>query len=129
MQEHRQSIIEDYVYNNENGILRGGYPLTKIAEQEEFRLKQLGGGLAESIGIEKFNDYAIPIGLLCTHESTSYGMDKYSKRNKGKYIDVINDDMFEHMFSKVSHKKKSKKLAISQKIQKQDKTRKTKRYL
>lgn len=127
MQEHRQSIIEDYVYNNENGILKGGYPLTKIAEQEEFRIKQLGGGLAESIGIEKFNDYAIPIGLLCTHDATSYGIDKYSKRNKGKYIDVINDDIFEHMFSNILHKKKSKHLAISQKIQKQHKNRKTKR--
>ena len=106
MQEHRESIIEGYVYNNENGILRGGYPLKKIAEQEEFRIQQLGGGLAESIGIEKFNDYAIPIGLFCTHDATCFGMDKYNKRNKGKFIDVINDDIFENMFSNILHKKK-----------------------
>lgn len=127
MLDHRQSIIEDYVYNNENGILRGGYPLAKIAEQEEFRIQQIGGGLAESIGIEKFNDYAIPIGLLCTHEATSYGMDKYSKRNKGKIVDVINDDMFENMFSNILDKKKSKNIATTKKIQKSDKNRKTKR--
>lgn len=127
MQEYRPSIIEDYVYNNETGILKGGYPLAKIAEQEEFRIQQLGGGLAESIGIEKFNDYAIPIGLLCTHEMPSYGMDKYSKRNKEKYSGVIDDDLFENMFSKILHKKNPKHLATSQKIEKQHNNRKTKR--
>lgn len=127
MQHYKPSIIEDYVYNNENGILKGGYPLTRIAEQEEFRMKQLGGGLAESIGIEKFKDYAIPIGLFCTHETPCYAIDKYSKRNKDKHSDVINDEMFEHMFSKLLHKNKSRNVGMTRKVQIQHNNRKTKR--
>lgn len=102
MQNYKPSIIENYVYNNnENGILKGGYPLKMFAEEEEFRTKMLGGGLVESIGIEKFDEYVIPIGLFHQHEDGVAHETKTKKYNK-KPVEVIDDDMFDKMFSLVS---------------------------
>ena len=120
----KPSTIETYVYNkNTNGSLIGGYPLKTIAHQEEFSKNMVGGGLAESIGLEKFNDYAIPIGLFTCHDNTTTGQKK-----EKKMIDVISDDMFDKMFTLIS-KKRTSTTSNTKKAQKQDKIRFTKKII
>lgn len=119
----KPSTIETYVYNkNINGILIGGYPLKPIARQDKFRKNMVVGGLAESTGLEKFNDYAIPIGLFTCHDNTT------TSQKEKKKIDVISDDMFDKIFTLIS-KKRTPTTSNTKKAQKQDKIRFTKKII
>lgn len=101
MEKYQPSTIERYIFNSDtNGALKGGYPLKTFAEEEELQMKMLGGGLVESIGIEKFNDYVIPIGLFTGCDYSNMNMKKYNKDNK-KIPGVIDDELFDKIFSNI----------------------------
>jgi len=58
-----KSILEQYHFT-EGEKLKGGFPIRILLEEDQEKKNLIGGGLVESIGMDKFNDYAIPIGLV-----------------------------------------------------------------
>jgi hypothetical protein len=99
MLDYEKSILEQY-YFSDGGC---GYPVKNIVEAEERKRQLTGGGLVESIGLEKFTNYAIPIGLVSTREMLRIPEKQKAKRDP----EVIPDDLFDKLFSAVTKQRKS----------------------
>jgi hypothetical protein len=101
MVDYEKSIVEQYYFSD--GGCGCGYPVKNIVEAEESKRQLTGGGLVESIGVEKFTNYAIPIGLVSVFETLKIPEKQKEKRDP----EVIPDDLFDKLFLAVSKQRKS----------------------
>lgn len=124
--------LEEYVFNNSvNGLLTGGYPMEEFIKNENNNYKMLGGykkdnNSDDSSGIARFKNLVIPTGLVSF--AVNSNNDKYDNCLKKKMdeIDVIEPDMFERLFEKITHKRVNNK-AYSRKIRVKTAKNETKR--
>jgi hypothetical protein len=92
------SVIEEYIFQSDPTM--GGYPIHKVIKGTD--------------GIERFKDLVIPVGLVLFT-----GQEEMMPRYKeNKHHDVISDEAFENLFSKISHQhsKKNKTRKLTTKI-------------
>jgi len=118
MVEYGKSILEQYHFTDGNlHQFKGGYPIKNILEEEQDKKYLIGGGLVESIGIDKFNDYAIPIGLLSFQDNSFERNQLRTKCNGKREPECISDELFDKLFSSVTkvrkHNNKTKKHSLS----------------
>ena len=99
MVEYGKSILEEYHFTD-GDIMKGGYPIRNLLEEENDKRQLIGGGLVQSIGIDKFNDYAIPIGLL-SFQNKAFERNPVKTKAK-REPEVINDDLFDKLFSSIT---------------------------
>jgi hypothetical protein len=98
-----KSILEQYHFT-EGEKLKGGFPIRILLEEDQEKKNLIGGGLVESIGMDKFNDYAIPIGLVSFQDRQFKLTEKKSSKREPE---VINDDLFDKLFMAVSKQRKT----------------------
>lgn len=98
-----KSILEQYHFT-EGEKLKGGFPIRILLEEDQEKKNLIGGGLVESIGMDKFNDYAIPIGLVSFQDKP---FKLTEKKSSNREPEVINDDLFDKLFSAVSKQRKT----------------------
>jgi hypothetical protein len=113
MVEYGKSILEQYHFiDGDESKMRGGYPIRNLLESEQNRQQILGGGIFESIGIDKFNDYAIPIGLLSFKDTPNQFKNIENKSSK-REPECISDDLFDRLFSSVTKQNKKHNTPVS----------------
>jgi len=93
------SIINSYIFNTtSDGMMKGGYKI-----QDE---RMIGGGMlggASGVGLSRFENLVVPIGLVHTPNKTLISAIKPKESEQ----DVISDEIFDKLFSSVLHTKKS----------------------
>jgi len=100
-----KSVLEQYHFT-EGEKLKGGFPIRILLEEDQKKKNQIGGGLVESMGIDKFNDYAIPIGLVSFQDRHS-NFKLTEKKSSNREPEVIHDDLFDKLFVAVSKQRKT----------------------
>ena len=128
------SIAEQYIYNtfdynNTEKIVSAGFPITKFIEKTNEEKMMLGGnGLFDNnenisilTNVDILENKAIPIGLVYNYnmpmKCSQYTDLKIKEKNPKESVEVINEDMFDKLLSKVRVLTKAQK-------QKKYKTRK-----
>ena len=107
MFELNPSVVNQYVFNNNNGTMIGGFPISEYIKYENSKQRMLGGGKPDPIGLSKFDGLTIPIGLVSYSNQIQTGGNKYDK-NKTNGIHVINDNEFDKMLNTVAKIKENK---------------------
>ena len=93
--EIADSIVNSYIFHTtSDGMMKGGYKI-----QDE---KMIGGGVS-GVGLCRFENLVVPIGLVHTPNKTLISAIKPKESEQ----DVISDEMFDKLFSSVLHTKKS----------------------
>jgi hypothetical protein len=111
--EIADSIVNSYIFNTtSDGMMKGGYKI-----QDE---KMIGGGTS-GVGLSRFENLVVPIGLVHTPNKTLISGIKPKESEQ----DVISDEMFDKLFSSVLHTKKSSNSRTKKHFTEQN--RKTKR--
>ena len=73
------SIVEKYTFHTDaDNVVKGGYLISELIKEEENKRKKMGGSLDNPIGFSRFENLAVPIGLVRLHESD------FSYMNGGK---------------------------------------------
>lgn len=112
------SIVEQYMYNtfdynNTEKILSAGLPITKFIEKSNNEKIMLGGNgqldehekISILTKVDTLENKVIPIGLVYNYnmpiKCTQYTDLKIKEKNPKESEDVINEDMFGKLLSKV----------------------------
>ena len=112
------SIVEQYMYNtfdynNTEKILSAGLPITKFIEKSNNEKIMLGGNgqldehekISILTKVDTLENKVIPIGLVYNYnmpiKCTQYRDIKIKEKNPKESDDVINEDMFDKLLSKV----------------------------
>jgi hypothetical protein len=103
------SAMEQCIFNDTaNGFKRGGYPLSEFIQGEH---KMIGGSKHDNdVGISRFDNLAIPVGLLSySNKNREQLMQTGGSRNNKKEVvgDVINEDIFNKLFFNMASIKSS----------------------
>ena len=99
--EFENSHIVKYIYNESLKI--AGYPMVDILQKEIDKQNSLGGNMNKSeLGISKFNDLIIPVGLLSfSNEYYSKGGEVGGSNHKTQIKEKINGTVDNELFNKV----------------------------
>ena len=97
--EIADSIINSYIFNtSSDGMMKGGY---KIQDEKIIGENMIGG--TSGVGLSRFENLVVPIGLVHTPKKTLLSTIKPKESEQ----DVISDEIFDKLFSSVLHTKKS----------------------
>jgi hypothetical protein len=98
--EIADSIVNSYIFNTtSDGMMKGGY---KIQDERMIGQSMIGGGVS-GVGLSRFENLVVPIGLVHTPNKTLISAIKPKESEQ----DVISDEIFNKLFSFVLHTKKS----------------------
>jgi hypothetical protein len=89
---------------DQDGIMRGGFPMSSIIEQENLSNQMLGGG--KSISKARFADLVIPLSLDTHYEGENGESTIEIKPKKNKMPSLLDEDRFKHVFDSIIVTKK-----------------------
>uniref|UniRef100_A0A6C0I5E2 Uncharacterized protein n=1 Tax=viral metagenome TaxID=1070528 RepID=A0A6C0I5E2_9ZZZZ len=104
MENILRSTLEKCVFSPDPIV--GGIPIVECIQQNK-KDKQVGGG----IGLERFKDLVIPIGLFLDNANIEEILDIEEVYDK-----VIPDELFDSLFNSVLHSKKKESNNKTRKI-------------
>jgi hypothetical protein len=90
--QFENSFVNNYIYNESNDILSGGYPINLLSSNEDLDAK--------------FDNMSIPAGLVITKniDKLTGGYNKHYKTNQQSVVDLIDDDLFDNLINKISYR-------------------------
>jgi hypothetical protein len=90
------STLEQYVFNNVNNNFTGGFPMTEFINHDMIKREMLGGADNITGGTKRFENLAIPVGLV---SFSNYYTNTHTKdANTVNNIDIIDDGQFNKLF-------------------------------
>ena len=99
------SIFQSYIFNNaEDGTMKGGYQFSKSIKPSP---KSLVGGGAESLGISRFENLVIPIGLVVNKYNNMQYLETFKVKETCE--EDIPQDLFDKLFNQTTHIRTSKR--------------------
>lgn len=112
MFEINPSPIEQYVFNQVQEKLVGGYPIVEYIKKENEKRRLLNNGADGEVGLSAFENLVIPAGLVSYSDAyfeKTIGGSQSSKMKPVKKLDDISEPEFEVLFASVSIIKPIKK--------------------
>jgi hypothetical protein len=90
--QFENSFVDNYIYNENNDTISGGYPINLLAINEDLDAK--------------FDNMSIPAGLVVTKniDKLTGGYNKHYKTNIQSIVDLIDNDLFDNLINKISFK-------------------------
>ena len=90
--QFEKSFVNNYVYNENNETIVGGYPIQLLHTEEDIDTK--------------FDNMSIPIGLVIEKVTDSMkggNVNNYSNINHSE-MDLIDDNLFDSLINKISYR-------------------------
>jgi hypothetical protein len=87
--QFEESFVDNYLYNEDVSPIVGGYPI-----------QLLSNDTLDS----KFDNMAIPIGLVLTKNDITGGASQHYKLVQHSIDDIIDDNLFDNLINKISYR-------------------------
>ena len=102
MIEYAKSHGENIIFNNTENEMKGGYPITKILQENLPNIEMLGGSKTkEELGLSRFEHLSIPLGLYVNKEFNTLFKGGSRKTNE-KDAELLEHDRFDNLLNLVS---------------------------
>lgn len=102
MIEYAKSHGENIIFNHTENEMKGGYPITKILQENLPNIEMLGGSKTkEELGLSRFEHLSIPLGLYVNKEFNTLFKGGSRKTNE-KEAEFLENDHFDNLLNLVS---------------------------
>lgn len=102
MIEYAKSHGENIIFNHTENEMKGGYPITKILQENLPNIEMLGGSKTkEELGLSRFEHLSIPLGLYVNKEFNTL-FKGGSRKTKEKDAEFLENDHFDNLLNLVS---------------------------
>jgi hypothetical protein len=102
MIEYAKSHGENIIFNHTENEMKGGYPITKILQENLPTIEMLGGSKTkEELGLSRFEHLSIPLGLYVNKEFNTLFKGGSRKTNE-KEAEFLENDHFDNLLNLVS---------------------------
>jgi hypothetical protein len=102
MIEYAKSHGENIIFNHTENEMKGGYPITKILQENLTNIEMLGGSKTkEELGLSRFEHLSIPLGLYVNKEFNTLFKGGSRKTNE-KEAEFLENDHFDNLLNLVS---------------------------
>ena len=102
MINYAKSHGENIIFNHTENEMKGGYPITKILQENLPTIEMLGGSKTkEELGLSRFEHLSIPLGLYVNKEfNTLFKGGSHTPKQKDS--DLLENDHFYNLLNLVS---------------------------
>ena len=102
MIEYAKSHGENIIFNHTENEMKGGYPITKILQENLPTIEMLGGSKTkEELGLSRFEHLSIPLGLYVNKEFNTLFKGGSRKTNE-KEAEFLDNNHFDNLLNLVS---------------------------